>query len=155
MNTVVIVLAQLPVTKLSEGHRRMRTLAVLGVLWASCWVLVPLAGSWVTGVAAAVLLAAIMAAFGIGECLHGSVQGPLVADLAEPALMGRYMALSALSWQVGFALGPALGGFALDASPTGDVVRGAAICLVAGAASLALERSLPQGARTTPVPQAA
>ena len=76
VNTVVIVLAQLPVTKLTEGHRRMRTLAILGVLWASCWVLVPLAGVWVTGVAAAVLLAGIMAAFGIGECLHGSVQGP-------------------------------------------------------------------------------
>ena len=46
------------VTKLSEGHRRMRMLAMLGVLWAGCWVLVPLAGVWVTGVAAAVLLAA-------------------------------------------------------------------------------------------------
>ncbi len=155
VNTVVIVLAQLPVTKLSEGHRRMRTLAVLGVLWASCWMLVPLAGSWVTGVAAAVLLAGIMAAFGIGECLHGAVQGPLVADLAEPALMGRYMALSALSWQVGFALGPALGGFALDASPTGTWFAAAAICLLASVAALALERSLPHGARTTPVPQAA
>jgi MFS family permease len=155
VNTVVIVLAQLPVTKLSEGHRRMRTLALLGVLWAGCWVLVPLAGSWVTGAAAAVLLAGIMAAFGIGECLHGAVQGPLVADLAEPSLIGRYMALSALSWQVGFALGPALGGFALDASPTGTWFAAAAICLLAGAASLALERSLPQGARTTPVPQAA
>ena len=88
VNTVVIVLAQLPVTKLTEGHRRMRTLGLLGVLWAGCWVLVPLAGSWVTGAAAAVFLAAIMAAFGIGECLHGSVQGPLVADLAEPSLMG-------------------------------------------------------------------
>ena len=60
-----------------------------------------------------------MAAFGVGECLHGAVQAPLVADLADPRLLGRYMALSALSWQVGFALGPALGGFALAASPSG------------------------------------
>lgn len=155
VNTVVIVLAQLPVTKLSEGHRRMRTLALLGVLWASCWVLVPLAGSWVTGAAAAVLLAGIMAAFGIGECLHGSVQGPLVADLAEPSLMGRYMALSALSWQVGFALGPAIGGFALAASPSGTWFAAAVLCLAAGAAALALERTLPSGARTNPVPQPA
>jgi MFS family permease len=155
VNTVVIVLAQLPVAKLSEGHRRMRTLALLGALWASCWVLVPLAGSWVTGAAAAALLAGIMAAFGIGECLHGSVQGPLVADLAEPALMGRYMALSALSWQVGFALGPAIGGFALAASPSGTWFAAAALCLFAGAASLALERTLPSGARTNPVPQPA
>jgi len=155
VNTVVIVLAQLPVTRASEGHRRMRILALLGVLWAGCWLLVPLAGSWVTGVAAAVLLALVMAAFGIGECLHGAVQGPLVADLADPGLIGRYMALSALSWQVGFALGPALGGFALAASPGGTWLAAAAVCVVAGGAALALERSLPQAARTTPVPQPA
>ena len=155
VNTVVIVLAQLPVSRASEGHRRMRILAVLGVLWASCWVLVPLAGSWVTGASAAVLLAVILAAFGVGECLHGAVQGPLVADLADPALTGRYMAFSALSWQVGFALGPALGGFALAATPGGTWFVAAAICLVAGGAALALERSLPQRARTTPVPQPA
>jgi MFS family permease len=155
VNTVVIVLAQLPVTKLTEGHRRMRTLAVLGVLWAGCWVLVPLAGTWVTGVAAAMLLAGIMAAFGVGECLHGSVQGPLVADLAEPSLMGRYMALSALSWQAGFALGPAIGGFALDASPSGVWLGAAVLCLVGSAWALSLERSLPVTARSNPVPEAA
>lgn len=155
VNTVVIVLAQLPVTKLSEGHRRMRTLALLGVLWAACWVLVPLAGTWLTGVAAAVFLAGVMAAFGIGECLHGSVQGPLVADLAEPSSIGRYMALSALSWQVGFALGPAIGGFALAASPAGVWLGATALCLVAAAASLSLERSLPPAARSNPVPEPA
>jgi MFS family permease len=155
VNTVVIVLAQLPVTKLSEGHRRMRTLALLGVLWAGCWVLVPLAGVWVTGVAAAVVLALIMAAFGVGECLHGSVQAPLVADLAEPSQIGRYMALSALSWQVGFALGPAIGGFALAASPTGVWLGAAVLCLLASAASLGLERTIPTAARTNPVPEPA
>ena len=155
VNTVVIVLAQLPVTKLSEGHRRMRTLAALGVLWAGCWVLVPLAGSWVTGAAAAVFLAVIMAVFGLGECLHGSVQGPLVADLAEPSVIGRYMALSALSWQVGFALGPAVGGFVLASSPSLVWFGAAALCLTAGAASLSLERSLPDRARTNPVPEPA
>ena len=115
----------------------------------------PLAGVWVTGASAAVLLAGVMAAFGIGECLHGAVQAPLVADLADPAMIGRYMAFSALSWQVGFALGPALGGFALAASPTGTWFGAAAVCLLAGAGATALERSLPHAVRTTPVPQPA
>ena len=106
VNTVVIVLAQLPIAKLSEGHRRMRMLAVLGVLWAACWVAVSIVGGNVDGSTAAVLLAAVMAAFGIGECIHGAVQAPLVSDLAEPRLLGRYMALSALSWQLGFAARP-------------------------------------------------
>jgi MFS family permease len=151
VNTIVIVVAQLPITKLSEGHRRMRTLALLGVLWAASWLLVPLAGWWVTGAAAAVLLAVAMAVFAVGECLHGAVQGPLVADLADVRLVGRYMALSALSWQVGFALGPAIGGFVLGVSPVAVWFGAAALCLAAGAAALALERALPAAVRRTPI----
>jgi MFS family permease len=151
INTIVIVLAQLPIAKLSEGHRRMRTLAALGAIWAVSWLLVPLAGLWVTGAQAALVLAVAMSVFAIGECLHGAVQAPLVTDLADHRLLGRYMALSALSWQVGFALGPAVGGFALELSPTGLWVGAAAICAANGIAALALEPTLPARARRTPV----
>ena len=44
LNTLVIVLAQLPMARLLEGHRRMRTLAVLGVVWAVGLLIVPIAG---------------------------------------------------------------------------------------------------------------
>jgi MFS family permease len=155
VNTVVIVLAQLPIAKLSEGHRRMRLYAVLGVLWAACWVGVSIVGGSVNGATAAVLLAVVMGAFGIGECIHGAIQGPLVTDMAEPRLLGRYMALSALSWQVGFALGPAIGGFLLSVSPIGTWLVWAALCAVGGALSIVLERALPTGVRRTPVAQPA
>lgn len=155
VNTVVIVIAQLPVAKLSEGHRRMRMLAVLGVLWASCWVAVSAVGGSLDGATAAVLLAVVMGAFGIGECLHGAVQAPLVSDLAEPRLLGRYMALSALSWQLGFALGPAVGGFLLSVSPLGTWLVWAALCVLGAVLSLALERSIPAAIRRTPVAQPA
>ena len=155
INTVVIVLAQLPVAKLTEGHRRMRVLALLGVVWAAAWLLVPVAGLRLDGSAAVVLLAVAMAIFAVGECLHGAVQAPLVADLAEPRLLGRYMALSAFSWQIGFMLGPSLGGFALALAPHGVWVAAAAICLANGGAALALERRLPTRARRTPVAQVA
>ena len=141
--------------KLSEGHRRMRMLAVLGVLWAACWVAVSIVGGSVDGRAAAVLLAVVMAAFGIGECLHGAVQAPLVTDLAEPRLLGRYMALSALSWQVGFALGPAVGGFLLSVSPLGTWLVWAALCGLGSVLAIVLERSIPAGIRRTPVAQPA
>jgi MFS family permease len=151
VNTIVIVLAQLPTTRLAEGYRRMRTLALMGVLWAASWLLVPLAGWWLTGAEAALLLAVAMAVFAVGECLHGAVQGPLVADLADPRLVGRYMALSALSWQVGFALGPAVGGFVLGVSPVAVWFGAAAVCLLTSAAALALEPALPAQVRRTPV----
>jgi MFS family permease len=54
--------------------------------------------------------------FGLGECFQGPVQGALVADLAPPRLRGRYMAVSTNSWDLGFLLGPAIGGFILAAS---------------------------------------
>ncbi len=155
VNTMVIVVAQLPITRLSEGHRRMRALAALGLVWAACWLVVPVVAGSLSGAQAALALAGVMAVFGIGECLHGSVQGPLVADLAAPSLLGRYMALSALSWQVGFALGPAVGGFGLDRSATGVWVAAAALCVTASGLSLVLEPRLPRSAAVTPTSRVA
>jgi MFS family permease len=149
LNTLVIVLAQLPMARVLEGHRRMRTLAVLGVVWAVGLLIVPVAGAF-DGWAAASLLALTFAIIAVGECLHGTVQAPLVADLADHSLIGRYMAASAFSWGVGFAIGPAVGGIVLNHSPDALWPAAAVVCLAAGAAALALERSIPAAARTTP-----
>jgi MFS family permease len=151
VNTLVIVLAQLPIVRLAEGRRRMRVLALMGVVWAAAWLLVPVAGLWLTGLAAIGMIAFAAAVFGVGECLHGAVQAPLVADLANPRLLGRYMALSAFSWQVGFTVGPPLGGFLLGLTPTGLWLIVAGVCLVAAAAALVLERGLPDAVRRSPV----
>ena len=149
LNTLVIVLAQLPMARLLEGHRRMRTLALLGVVWAVALLLVPLAGIS-GGWAAATVLCVTFAVIAVGECLHGTVQAPLVTDLADHSLIGRYMAASAFSWGVGFALGPAVGGIVLDRSPNALWPAAAAVCVLAGVAALMLERSIPRHAQRTP-----
>ena len=149
LNTVVIVLAQLPMARLLEGHRRMRTLALLGVVWAAGLAMVPIAGGADFWLAASVL-AVSFCVIAVGECLHGTVQAPLVADLADHSLIGRYMAASAFSWGVGFALGPAIGGIVLDRAPNALWPAAAVVCVAAGIAALMLERALPEGARTTP-----
>jgi len=154
VNTVVIVLAQLPIARLARGRRRMPALALLGALWATAWAIVPMAGS-ATPQAAVWLLVAAMIVFAFGLCLHGAVQAPLVADLAEPRLLGRYMALSALSWQMGFALGPAIGGIGLELSPNGVWLGAAALCAVGSGVALMIEGTLPDRARRTPAPAAA
>jgi len=41
-------------------------------------------------------LAGVAVVFAIGECVHGVVLGPLVADLAPPHLLGRYLSMYAL-----------------------------------------------------------
>ena len=106
VNTLVIVLGQLPISKLSEGHRRMRRAGAARADVGDRLGDGAAGRHLVRGTTAAALFAVAMAVFAIGECLHGAVQAPLVADLADPRLLGRYMALSALSWQVGFALAP-------------------------------------------------
>jgi MFS family permease len=151
VNTVVIVLLQLPVARFAQGRRRMPALGLLGLLWACAWLVVPFAGSE-TATTATLLLMGAMAIFAVGQCLHGAVQAPLVSDLAEPRLLGRYMALSALSWQLGFALGPAVGGFVLDFSPSGVWLGAAACCALGGVLAFFVESTLPDRARRTPAP---
>jgi len=150
VNTLVIVLAQLPTTRLAQGRRRMPVLGLLGALWATAWLIVPFAGGQAPK-EATLLLVAAMIVFALGQCLHGAVQAPLVVDLAEPRLLGRYMALSALSWQVGFALGPAVGGYMLAVSPSGVWVAAAGLCALGGLLALLVEGTLPLAARRTPL----
>ena len=150
VNTIVIVVAQMPIARLAEGRRRMPMFMALGVVWAISHALTPVIGSLSSGVVATVLFAGAVGIFAIGECIHGAVQAPLVTDLARPDLIGRYMALSAFSWQIGFTIGPAAGGFLLAAMPNGVWRLAGGLCLIAGVASLALERSIPSEAQRSP-----
>ena len=150
VNTIAIVLAQLPLAKVLEGRRRMKALAVMTVLWAAAWVVVLLGGAWFEAVAAAAVFAFAGLIFGLGECFQGPVQGALVADLAPPHLRGRYMAVSTGSWDLGFLIGPAAGGAILASEPLALWPLAALVCLGAGVGCLALERSLPATLRLTP-----
>jgi MFS family permease len=101
------------------------------------------------GLGYASLLAAAVA-IGVGECFHTAVLMPLVADLAPPALRGRYMASMGLSWWIGLALGPIVGAQLLSVS---TVLLFGACAAAAGTASLsllALEPQLPEPSRLTP-----
>ena len=150
VNTLVIVLAQFPVSKALEGRRRMPALATMTALWALAWIIVLAGGYWLEAVSAAVAFGVAAVVFGLGECFQGPVQGALVADLAPAHLRGRYMAVSTISWDIGFIIGPAVGGFILGAEPLALWPLAALVCLVAGAGALALDRSLPGNLRLTP-----
>jgi MFS family permease len=150
LDSIGIVLFQLPIAKLLEGRRRMVGLAVMGLLWAVSLLLVWTAGKWTTTTVAALILCASSLVFAIGECLHGAIQAPLTADLAPPRLLGRYLALSSLSWQVGWIVGPAGGGFLLQHAPLALWPIAAGANVVCAGWALALERRLPRNVRITP-----
>ena len=155
LDAVGIVVFQLPVVKLSEGRRRMRGFALMGLLWTVSALAVGAAGKWTTATTAFAILAAAMLVFAVGECLHGAIQAPLSVDLAPPQLVGRYLAASSISWQIGWIVGPAGGGFLLQHRPLLLWPIAAGVNVACAAAALALERRLPAKVRRTPVNQPA
>jgi predicted MFS family arabinose efflux permease len=150
VNTLVIVFAQLPIARALEGRRRMPALALMTALWATAWMIVLAGGATLEAIAASSVFALAVLVFGLGECFQGPTQGALVADLAPPRLRGRYMALSTISWEIGFVIGPAIGGFVLDRQPLALWPLAAGACLLAGVGALALERGIPPKLRLTP-----
>jgi MFS family permease len=150
VSTLTIVVAQLPVARLLEGRRRMAALAVMTGLWALAWLLVFGGGLWFEAAAAAVAFGLALVVFGLGECFQGPTQGALVADLAPPRLRDRYMAVSTTSWDIGFIVGPALGGVVLEYEPYALWPLAAGLCLLGGLGALRLEGAIPRPLRLTP-----
>ena len=152
-NTLLIVLAQLPVSKALEGRRRMAALALMNVLWAAASLLVLAGGGLLNGTSAALVFMGATMVFAVGETLQGPTQAPLVADLAPERLRGRYFALSAMSWSAGSVLGPAVGGPLLGWHPLAVWPISAGVCLFAALGCLRLEGNLPARVRRTPRPE--
>lgn len=152
-NALTVVLAQIPVARLAEGRRRA-TIMALGALAFVPACLLVLAARYVELRAAEGLLLAAVVVVGVGECFHTTALMPLVADLAPPAIRGRYMAAVALSWWLGLALAPTLATPLLSVSPPATMLVSAAVALGAACSALALERHVPAAARLTPRPAA-
>jgi MFS family permease len=151
-NAAAVAVAQVPIARVAEGRRRALLITLAGFVFAGACLLVLAAD--VSGPAAyAVLLIAVIAV-GIGECLHTTALMPLVAELAPAALRGRYMASIGLSWWMGLALAPILGGPLLGVSPPATFVAAGGVAAAAAASALTLERRLPAASRLTPRPVA-
>ena len=155
VNTGVIVLAQLPISRLMEGRRRMPALALMATLWAFAWLLVDGTGAWLGGTAAFVLFALAAGLFGIGECFHGPAHQALGADIGPEHLRGHYFAVHSLSWGLAGTVGPAFGGFMLASVPFALWPVAAGACLLAASGALRFEHSIPLSLRRIPRGEAA
>jgi MFS family permease len=151
LNSLTIIVLQLPIAKLTLGRRRMRSLALMACLFATCWTLVAVAAG-LSALATVLVLALAIGVLSVGECIYDSVYGPLVPALAPPHLLGRYMAASGFSWQLGFIVGPAVGATVLALHPHALWPAAVVVCLGAAVACLRAERVLPPEARRSPLP---
>jgi MFS family permease len=151
-NAATVVVAQVPISKLAEGRRRVVMMATGASVFAAACLLILLAQS-IDGTGYFALLIASVA-IGLGECFHTTALMPLVADIAPPSLRGRYMATMGLSWWVGLALAPTFGTQLLSVSATVAFVTSAAVAGAAAFSMLRVERRLPDSSRLTPRPAA-
>jgi MFS family permease len=150
VNTLAIVLAQLPISRWIEGRRRMRALALMPALWAVAWLLVDAGGYWFTPGTAFVIIAFAVIMLGVGECFHGPAHQALVSDIGSPHLRGRYFAVHSLSWGLAGFVGPALGGFILAGAPFALWPLASLVCVIAVVGVLRIERYIPAHLQRVP-----
>jgi MFS family permease len=127
-----------------SGRRRTRVMVVMGVVWATAWLVVGAAGLVPGSALAALGMLAFMGVFAFGETLMQPTIPAIANDLASDHTRGRYNAINAGAFQGGAITGPVVAGQLLDhdlaAVYIGLMVVGClAICVMAGA----LERRIP------------
>ncbi|MFI1991350.1 MDR family MFS transporter [Actinoplanes sp. NPDC020271] len=107
VNGILIVSGQLFVPRLIEGRRPYRVLAVASIIVGVGFGLVAFAHSaWVYALTVVI--------WTLGEMLQSPSNAATLAALSPAALRGRYQGLNSLSWSIGTALAPVLGGLALQ-----------------------------------------
>jgi MFS family permease len=143
INTFFIVVAQIPATRVVKRMRRTHALFATSAIFAVGLLAVLLAPLTSSTLTATTVLAGVAIVIAIGECAQFIVLGPLVAEIAPPHLLGRYMSLYGLSFTAGVALGPAVGGVLLATSPDTIWWGGALALALTGAGFLRLGNRLP------------
>ena len=154
VNTSFIVVAQIPAVRVMARMRRTNGFAVTSALFAIALLGVLPATLIHSELAAASLLAGVAIVFAIGECAHILVLGPLVADMAPPHLLGRYLSLYSLTFSISLSLGPAIGGLLLQTLPDAVWWGGALAAALAGVVLFRLGARIPDPLREAPSPLA-
>jgi MFS family permease len=155
LNTLFIVVAQVPATRVVARMRRTHALAATSAIFAVGLLVVLLATQTRSTFAATAVLAGVAIVIAIAECGQFIVLGPLVAEIAPPHLLGRYMSLYQLSFMAGVALGPAVGGALLGTSPNAIWWSGAAAMALTGIGFLRLGNRIPDPLHEAASPLAA
>ncbi len=124
-NATMVVLFQFAITRMTERYHPVPVLA-LGTLFYALGVgSVALGWNFPTFLLSMIILT-------IGEMIVIPTSTAFTANLAPVEMRGRYMSVLGLTWQVGFGIGPVLGGFLNDrVAPVAIWYGGLVIGLVA------------------------
>jgi MFS family permease len=138
-NAAMVVLFQYGITRVTERFHHLPVLAVGSLFYALGVGSVALGHSFPAFLMSMVILT-------IGEMIMIPTSTALTANLAPPAMRGRYMGIYGLTWSIGFGIGPVLGGYLNDhVAPVAIWYGGLLIGLAATAGFALLTRSMRQG----------
>ncbi|GAA2137464.1 MFS transporter [Kitasatospora kazusensis] len=139
LNGLLIVLLQLPMTRLMRARSRTGLLVVGALLTGWGFGLSALAGS------SAALFAVSVAVWTIGEIIGTPAMMSLIAELSPALARGRYQGVYSLSWSLASFLAPAAGGLLLQYAGGAAVWGACAACGTVAAAGFALLGRHPAG----------
>ena len=106
------IVLQLPITRLVKAINHISILLIALVLWSIAFFFF-----WLAGVAHNSALLITISAFtliALAEILYSPAGISLLGEMAPLNLRGIYFSLESQCWSIGFTIGPALGGWALD-----------------------------------------
>ena len=112
---LMTIACQLPMLKLLRRFSHARSLMISGGFWALGFGCINVTG---TIDSYQLLWASLsLGLFALAIVAYTPTASALIADIAPPDLRGVYTSLNSLCWAAGYAIGPPLGGWALDRSP--------------------------------------
>lgn len=109
---VLAALLQLPVARALNRYSHPRILTISALFWGISFILI-----WITGTSPQLpLLSAALALslMAIATVAYTPSASSFVAGLAPESLRGIYLSINSLCWAVGYFIGPAMGGWAMD-----------------------------------------
>ncbi|WP_072620804.1 MFS transporter [Spirulina major] len=147
---VLAMICQMPIARSLNAVSRWRALMISMLLWGMGFVAVWGAGVVESGAIRPALLA--FSLFAVAMVTYTPAASALVVELAPPSLRGIYLSLNSQCWAMGYLVGPAVGGWAMDQAR--PIVDGywliAALTTIAGLGLLiALERHVRGHHRAT------
>ncbi len=112
---LMTIACQLPILKLLQRLSHSRSLMISGGFWLLGFGCISITG---TSHSYQLLWASLgLGLFAIAIVAYTPTASALIADLAPSSLRGVYTSINSLCWAAGYAIGPPLGGWALDRSP--------------------------------------
>lgn len=111
-HALIKIIGQIPITRWAKQNNYVSTLTFSLILWGGAAALF-----WLVGNTSAYALTIALCGFfvaAIAEVLYGPAASALTSALSPADQRGIYFSLESECWAIGFVIGPALGGLALD-----------------------------------------